>query len=190
VYLKLANVAESLADKEYVKYFYEMKNQGDATRARGFRTSFLVGFCARIGQRYVDWMEAIKAYYAHDKKALVVLKTSHEKVDEWLEQKNVKKSKVQHKGSSVTNRAGWVRGREKAEEVDLSGHEIVVTSPWYEDATTPTELLRRVAAFYRAWPDEYRLDDEDPSKTIPVMITMGSLMIPLARLRRMLEEEC
>lgn len=121
VYLKLLTVAESLADKEYVKFFYEMKREGDVKRARGFRQSFLLGFCYRVGVRYAEYMEALRAYYAHDKKALMVMNHSRAEVIKWIEDQKVPKSKKERRWNEPENREGWVRGREKAEGVDLSG---------------------------------------------------------------------
>src|SRR5207249_4172911 len=43
---------EDIADKEYVRYFYECKDKGDVTRARGYRHGFLLGFIHRIAQRF------------------------------------------------------------------------------------------------------------------------------------------
>jgi hypothetical protein len=119
VYEKLFNAAESIADKEYVKFFYDQKKLGDQTKARGFRTSFLIGFCRRIGQRYAEYVEALKNYYAHDQKALVVIKDSRQKVDEWM--KDVKSRKEEPKMTPITNRAGYLKGVDRANAVSLTG---------------------------------------------------------------------
>ncbi len=112
VYCKFVNVAEALADKEYVDYFFKCKREGDERRARGFRQSFLRGFCSRLDEKYYEHMDALRQYYAHDKKALVVLKDARTKVDEYVE-KNVRKSTKETKPQPITNRAGWLRGRSK-----------------------------------------------------------------------------
>lgn len=48
----LQRAAESIADKEYVRYFYECRDRGDVTQARGFRAAFLMGFITRLKIRY------------------------------------------------------------------------------------------------------------------------------------------
>ncbi len=120
VYLKLVLLAEALADKEYVKYFYEMKRLGDERRARGFRTSFLLGFCSRVDARYVEYVEAVRKYYLYDSKALMVL--NQDKVDEWLKSQKIGLSKTKHKPTIVENLTGWRTGKVKADDVDFSPH--------------------------------------------------------------------
>lgn len=51
--LTLFMTAEQLADAAYTAHFYHCKNTlGDATLARGFRKSFLIGFADRVTERY------------------------------------------------------------------------------------------------------------------------------------------
>jgi hypothetical protein len=123
VYLKMASLAESLADKRYVDYFYEVKRAGDVAKARGFRTSFLLGFCARVGGRYFEFIEATKAYYAHDKRALATLSSARDKVRDWLEKDGVGTSAARYKKVAASNFDGWRRGVDEANEVDLSGRQ-------------------------------------------------------------------
>jgi Protein of unknown function (DUF2786) len=52
VYAYMVKVAENLADKEYVKFFYKCKEEGNVTAARGFRQGFLFGFTKRLRQRF------------------------------------------------------------------------------------------------------------------------------------------
>lgn len=47
----LVRLAEQIAEKEYVKYYYKCRDEGDVTRARGFKAAFLDGFVTRIGRR-------------------------------------------------------------------------------------------------------------------------------------------
>lgn len=119
VFGKLANVAESMADKEYVRYFYECKRAGNVRLARGFRESFLRGFVHRLRDRYWSHMKAIEEYYAHDKKALTILGTARRKVDEFVE-KNVQKDTREKKVARIANREGFFRGQDKAQELPLT----------------------------------------------------------------------
>lgn len=52
----LVKLAEELADKAYVKFFYACQAEGDVTQARGFRDSFLTGFAVRVHDRYENLM--------------------------------------------------------------------------------------------------------------------------------------
>ncbi len=124
VWCKLVRVAESIADKEYVDYFHECRRAGNVARARGFRASFLRGFVQRLRLRYSEHMEKIRDYYAHDKKALITLKSARSKVDEWVE-KNVKKSDREEKDARIQNWAGFKLGQEKAQNLPLSSHKAV-----------------------------------------------------------------
>jgi hypothetical protein len=53
----LLRLAEKLADKAYVAHFYEMKDLGDATLARGYRKSWITGFTHRVVERYEEMLE-------------------------------------------------------------------------------------------------------------------------------------
>ena len=119
VFGKLCSVAEDIADKEYVKYFYECRDAGNVAKARGFRQSFLVGFARRIGSRYFERLEQIREYYAHNQRALTVLNDARSKVDDWVES-NVRKRETPTPKSKITNLTGYGRGRTKADEVQLS----------------------------------------------------------------------
>ena len=50
----LIRFAEQEADRAYVKYFYECKDKGDVTLARGYRSNFLLGFTDRVVGRFKD----------------------------------------------------------------------------------------------------------------------------------------
>lgn len=119
VWCKLVVAAESMADREYVDYFYECKRRGDVRKARGFRGSFLLGFVSRIRTRYIDHMNAIREYYSHDQKALTTLKAARSKVDDWVD-KNVNKERGKQVDRTVQNRAGYLKGQDKAAELKLT----------------------------------------------------------------------
>ncbi len=121
VYVGLVKVAEDLADKEYVNYFYKCKAEGKVENARGYRTSFLVGFCGRIGHRYFEYAQALEEYYASDKKALTVIRNSRREVRDWVVAQGIPTAKKSVQLPGATNAAGWKHGRSKADQIDLSG---------------------------------------------------------------------
>jgi len=51
VYAILAREADKLADREYMKYYRQSKEQGDVRRARGFRAAWLDAFVGRVRER-------------------------------------------------------------------------------------------------------------------------------------------
>lgn len=122
VFLYLVRVASSLADQEYVKYFYECKAQGDVTRARGFRSSYLVGFTSRLSQRYREEKKRMKAEYAANMTALVRLTNAMVPVEAYLkkmrEEKNSRMA-PQLGGRSMENAEGVLRGKEAADKVPI-----------------------------------------------------------------------
>lgn len=120
VYCKLVNAAEAIADKEYVKYFYECKDIGRVARARGFRASFLAGFITRLAKKYAEYMEELRIYYASNQKALVVLKDAREAVEDFC--KGIPEAEAK-KPQKIENREGWLRGHDKAAEMNISGNE-------------------------------------------------------------------
>ncbi len=54
VLITLMRAAEKISWFEYMKFFYESKDRGDVTVARGFRHSWLIGFISRISERFAE----------------------------------------------------------------------------------------------------------------------------------------
>lgn len=84
-YSQLCETAEQIADKEYVKYFYECKAAGNVYKARGFRQSFLEGFAYRVKLKFWEALKAAEEEAARVKGALVLFKTDADKIREFLE---------------------------------------------------------------------------------------------------------
>lgn len=121
VYEQLVEAAERIADKEYARYFYKMRDEGLERKARGYRGSFLLGFCSRIGQKYREHMAALKEYYAHDQKALEILKGYGKDIEEFFDQDPTIGMKDEDRRSlKVANLAGWSHGRDQADRMELS----------------------------------------------------------------------
>jgi hypothetical protein len=52
---------ERIADKEYTRYFYKCRDEGNVTKARGYHAAFLQGFTIRLAQRYQEAKRALEA---------------------------------------------------------------------------------------------------------------------------------
>lgn len=124
VYLQLAILAEEIADREYVDFFYKCKAEGQVGKARGFRHSFLLGFCRRVSERYYEYQEALKKYYAHDQKALVSLGDARKKVRDWIKAQDVKEAS-DRKNKGVENWSGYHEGVKKANDVEMTKSRMV-----------------------------------------------------------------
>lgn len=121
VYLKLAKLAEEIADKEYVNFFYECRDKGDVRKARGFRHSFLVGFCRRIAERYADYQQKLKEYYAHDARALAILGDARKRVRDWIAVQDIPTAQ-DDKRKGVVNWDGFHKGVSKANDVEMTSN--------------------------------------------------------------------
>lgn len=121
VMVTLCRSAEKIADAEYVRYFYECKDAGDVTRARGFRPAFLTGFIQRIGERY---NEIRRQQDGDTSMALVRVRQDEREVSDYL--------KNYGKASALTRRRvscseGIKRGRNVANSMKLDGSGAVGT---------------------------------------------------------------
>ena len=120
VFLYLLRVANSLADKEYVKYFYECKDAGDVTMARGFRSGYLIGFTHRLAERYKEERERIKREHAASGTALIRLTDAIKMVENFLEKAaDTKKAKPIGASTREENEEGYLRGRRDAEKIPI-----------------------------------------------------------------------
>ena len=113
MYVKLVRTAEKIADREYVKFFYECRDKGEVYRARGFRKAFLSAFVSRIARRFDE--ERAKLQQEHTSTALV--RVSLAQVDEFIK-------KTDTKSASALSRTRWHpegtdRGRKAADAIDL-----------------------------------------------------------------------
>jgi Protein of unknown function (DUF2786) len=120
VFLYLLRVANSLADKEYVKFFYECRDAGDVTMARGFRSAYLVGFTQRLSERYNEERERIKNQHAASGTALIRLTDAIKAVENFIE-KAADTKRAPNIGATTReeNEEGYKRGRRDAEAIPI-----------------------------------------------------------------------
>ena len=79
----LTRYAIEHSEKDYVRYFYQCKADGDVTMARGYKSGWLMGFVARLAERYKqDKAQIIKEVELVNPFALVRLKDQMVKVQE------------------------------------------------------------------------------------------------------------
>lgn len=79
----LTRYAEEHSEKDYVRYFYECKAQGDVTLARGYKAGWLMGFVKRVAERYEKDMKVVVAEAkSHNPYAMVRLTGMLAKVSE------------------------------------------------------------------------------------------------------------
>jgi hypothetical protein len=119
-YAYLRSVAEQIADKEYVKYFYECKREGMVEKARGFRQGFLEGFVDRLGYRFREEQLRQTAEMTSNagSTALVRLKGALREVEDWLKNQNTRMVSMDDKRSRHWE--GRRRGAESANTVPLA----------------------------------------------------------------------
>lgn len=119
VLVTLVRTAEKIADAEYVKFFYEMRDRGTVERARGFRAAFLDGFVERIGSRFDEEKRR------RDSNSTALVRYNTAAADLELFMKNLKGTK---KATSLTksrvNYEGYKRGVQKANDMDLRGNAV------------------------------------------------------------------
>ena len=125
LFVTMQRTAEKLADKEYVKYFYQCKEEGDVTEARGFRPSFLNGFVHRLHERFEE--EKRKMEQNNSGTALMRINREALAVRQYLEKARENKqttaaSRVQ--GTRNHSREGWERGKKMADGLNLKANAV------------------------------------------------------------------
>lgn len=122
VYGYMVKVAENLADKEYVKFFYECHARGDVTQARDFRQGFLFGFVTRLRERFKEQERQLGQ--GEPGTALMRIKDTITRAKKSLEEdpdvKNVRASSMH----TPKNVSGIMAGRRKADEVKFGADRI------------------------------------------------------------------
>jgi hypothetical protein len=116
VFLYLARVASNLAEKEYVAYFHKMRKQGRVEAARGYRSSYLRGFCNRLFERFEEEKEKLQVEWAANQKALIRLTDALVIVDEHI--KDYKKDK-RAEPKPISNRVGYLHGTKAADATPI-----------------------------------------------------------------------
>lgn len=116
-YLYLLKAAKHLAEREYVTYFYKCKDEGDVTRARGYKGSWLLGFVSRLTTRYKENQQVIISAAAGT--ALIRLSQSLVRVDEAIKD-NFKGKVVVTDVPDIKNLNGFKHGQAAANRVTLA----------------------------------------------------------------------
>jgi hypothetical protein len=124
VIVTMIRAAEKIAEKEYVTYFYKCRDEGDVTRARGFKQSFLDGFITRIIERYKE-RECEQENQMST--ALVRVKTELKDAADYIQ--NLGTKSVALKQKTGNNQAGYERGQHVAGRVNLDSNGVSGSRP-------------------------------------------------------------
>lgn len=119
IFITLMRAAEKLSWDEYAKYFYKCRDEGNVTRARGFRHAWLIGFIYRIGERF----EEEKAKMNQDKTGTALIRYDRERMDIQNYLKNKKNAKALPM-KAIHNEAGILAGQKKANEMNLDANAV------------------------------------------------------------------
>lgn len=120
VFMYLAELAANFADKAYHRA-YAAHKRGEAGWLPGYHRSFLIGFCERLGQRYDQEVERMKAEWAKHGTALVRLNDGLVKVNEFIKDKTNGFRKAGSVGGGDFNPDAAEEGREAADRLKLKG---------------------------------------------------------------------
>lgn len=123
VYGYMVKVAETLAEKEYVKFFYKCKNElGDVRLARGYKQGFLFGFTGRLRQRYEE--ELKKLEQGHTGSALIRLSDALTLAKKSLEEDDSLSDIRVATQKKPDNIFGVLDGMKKADEVKFGAERL------------------------------------------------------------------
>lgn len=114
LYLHLA--ATHLAESHYVAYFHRCRKDGDVTRARGYKESWLSGFVLRLSERYDENLQAILSKAAGT--AIIRVTGALDRVSKKLRQDGVKTFEAEQ--VRIKNHSGYRHGTEAANKIHLS----------------------------------------------------------------------
>jgi hypothetical protein len=112
----LVREAAKIAEKEYYKHYDALYAQGLQYQAKGFKAAFLTGFTNRIKQRF----EAEMKGEAESGTAIVRFKIEVAEAEAWCDE-NVKGKASALSREKSWNSAGYQRGAEVANSLDLKG---------------------------------------------------------------------
>jgi len=126
VYAVLAREAGKLADKEYLRYFYQSQREGRVEAARGFRAAWLDAFVTRMEERLESEREAAVTQAAADvpggrSVALMRIDGALVKVQAYLDDKFNRKRKYAARlnGGRVRHTDGRAWGRAAADRMPI-----------------------------------------------------------------------
>lgn len=119
VLITLMRAAEKLSWDEYAKFFYKSRDEGDVTRARGFRHAWLIGFIHRINERFDEEKRKMQG----DTTGTAVVRYDRERADVDAFIKDMTRAK-QTPQRAIHNSAGIIAGRKKADEMNLDANAV------------------------------------------------------------------
>lgn len=111
VLVTLVRSVEVIAEKAYVKYFYECRDAGDERKARGFKAAFLIGFVQRINARLQQKIDEM------NKDVVALVRFSMKEVDAEIAKIRTTYGLTRPRHHQEGMRRGW----KAADEVDLDG---------------------------------------------------------------------
>jgi len=121
MYVKLVRLLTTISEKEYVRAFYECKARGRVEDARGFKESFLAGFCNRLKDRLEEEKHRVEDEATAACTSLVPLRTAETRVAQFMMQFGRAKSSTR---MDLSNELGYTRGRSAADRINLSDRAI------------------------------------------------------------------
>lgn len=119
VLITLMRVAEKLSWDEYAKFFYRSRDEGDVTRARGFRHAWLIGFISRIAERFDEEKRKMQG----DTTGTALVRYDREKADVQDFLKNATRAK-NLPVKTAHNIHGIIAGRKKADDMNLDANAV------------------------------------------------------------------
>lgn len=99
----------TLANKEYSKFYYECKKTNELHLAKGFKKSFLFGFIKTLQDRYEQMS---------DERALQVIGKELIRVEEYMKDMNF--GKASQLNNNIYNYDGFQKGQEAGNTVDIN----------------------------------------------------------------------
>lgn len=124
-YVTLVRAALAMARVAYHEYYRELKAEGDTSAMKGFRQSWLLSFCVRIGERLRESRraavrESVEQQGVAESVALVRLDSALAKVNRHIEEKfKTRRAGSLSRGRRNGNQDGYARGRAAADRVNI-----------------------------------------------------------------------
>lgn len=115
LYSQLVAGIEATADKEYVRFFYKCRDEGDVTKARGYRGSFLLGCVTAIASRLKK--DRLALLDINPSAQALVLASDHE-LEAYAESNSAGKASTLN-GPSDHNTAGLQEGFKYGHSIDI-----------------------------------------------------------------------
>ncbi len=121
--ITIARFLEKISYDEYCRYYYQCQDAGDATRARGFRGAFRIGFIMRLHERFDEELKRVEASVPASSMAIVRLSNALVEVNKWIKNnerfKDTNNVRVRMSDGEGTGE-GMRQGRRHANRVNLT----------------------------------------------------------------------